>query len=219
MDFSQARFNMIEQQIRPWGVLDPTVLNLLSKVKREDFVSPAQQTLAFSDMELPLPNSTLMLQPKQEARFIQALELKLTDKVLEIGTGSGYITALLAHLTQHVYSVEVDSAMITLAQQNLTKINVKNITLIQANGLDGLAEMAPFDVIFVSGSLPVMPEILKRQLATGGRMIVTLGDTPAMSAYLIKRDSENSINKTALFETYLPRLIGYERIEPERFVF
>jgi len=190
MDFEQARFNMIEQQIRPWDVLDPKILSLLFHVKREDFVGQQQKSLAFTDVELPLSNGSFMLQPKQEARMVQDLEIQPQDKILEIGTGTAYVTALLANLGQHVYSVEIDEGMLVNARQSLKKAGIKNVTLFQANGITGLKKHAPYDVIFVGGSVPVVPESLKNQLSHGGRMILAVGDLPVMHLCLIQRLNE-----------------------------
>ncbi|HJV06110.1 MAG TPA: protein-L-isoaspartate O-methyltransferase [Chromobacteriaceae bacterium] len=219
MDFEKARFNMVEQQIRPWDVLDPKVLDLLFHVKREEFVDAAQRTLAFVDTELPMKNGSKMLQPKLEARLAQDVGVRAEDKVLEIGTGAGYLTALLAKLGHHVYSVEIDADIKAQAAENLKKAGISNVTLVEGNGLEGLTSQAPFDVIVVGGSLPVVPENLKAQLAIGGRMIVIVGDKPVMTTKLIKRESETGFSETNLFETCIARLAKYEAIEPERFAF
>lgn len=219
MDFENARFNMVEQQIRPWDVLDPKILDLLFHVKREDFVADDKRQLAFVDTELPLPHGGKMLQPKLEARLAQDVAVEAQDKVLEIGTGAGYLTALLAKLGRHVYSVEINAATRETAAANLKKAGIGNVTLVEGNGLDGLQQQAPFDVIVVGGSLPVVPEGLKAQLAVGGRMIVVVGDLPVMSCKLIKRVGESSFSETNLFETCISRLAKAEAIEPERFVF
>jgi protein-L-isoaspartate(D-aspartate) O-methyltransferase len=219
MDFENARFNMVEQQIRPWDVLDPKILDLLFHVKREDFVADDKRQLAFVDTELPLPHGGKMLQPKLEARLAQDVAVEAQDKVLEIGTGAGYLTALLAKLGRHVYSVEINAATRETAAANLKKAGIGNVTLVEGNGLDGLQQQAPFDVIVVGGSLPVVPESLKAQLAVGGRMIAVVGDLPVMSCKLIKRVGESSFSETNLFETCISRLAKAEAIEPERFVF
>lgn len=220
MDFEQARFNMVEQQIRPWEVLDPAILDLLFHVKREDFIGEDRRSLAFADVELPLPNGSRMLQPKMEARMVQDLALQAGDRVLEVGTGSGYVTALLASLSAEVFSVESDAAMQATAEANLRRAGcLGKVHLQQGNGLLGLEAHAPFDAIFVGGSVPVVPERLKAQLAIGGRMVVTVGDLPVMTMRLIRRVAENAFTDTALYETCLPRLQGSEAIEPERFQF
>lgn len=217
MDFEKARFNMVEQQIRPWDVLNTQVLDLLFHVKREEFVSDKQKTIAFVDTELPLPNGSRMLEPKMEARLVQELNLAPEDKVLEIGTGSGYLTALLASFSKHVYSLDIDPAMTALAKANLARANIHNVTLVTANGVDGLPTNAPFNAIVVGGSLPALPEALTSQLAVGGRLLVVLGDAPSMSLTLIERESETGLRTTKLFETVLTPLQDVE--QPERFAF
>ncbi len=217
MDFEKARFNMVEQQIRPWDVLNTQVLDLLFHVKREEFVSDKQKTIAFVDTELPLPNGSRMLEPKMEARLVQELNLAPEDKVLEIGTGSGYLTALLASFSKHVYSLGIDPAMTALAKANLARANIHNVTLVTANGVDGLPTNAPFNAIVVGGSLPALPEALTSQLAVGGRLLVVLGDAPSMSLTLIERESETGLRTTKLFETVLTPLQDVE--QPERFAF
>lgn len=217
MDFEKARFNMVEQQIRPWDVLNTQVLDLLFHVKREEFVSDKQKTIAFVDTELPLPNGSRMLEPKMEARLVQELNLAPEDKVLEIGTGSGYLTALLASFSKHVYSLDIDPAMTALAKANLARANIHNVTLVTANGVDGLPTNAPFNAIVVGGSLPTLPEALTSQLAVGGRLLVVLGDAPSMSLTLIERESETGLRTTKLFETVLTPLQDAE--QPERFAF
>ena len=217
MDFEKARFNMVEQQIRPWDVLNTQVLDLLFHVKREEFVSDKQKTIAFVDTELPLPNGSRMLEPKMEARLVQELNLAPEDKVLEIGTGSGYLTALLASFSKHVYSLDIDPAMTALAKANLARANIHNVTLVTANGVDGLPTNAPFNAIVVGGSLPALPEALTSQLAVGGRLLVVLGDAPSMSLTLIERESETGLRTTKLLETVLTPLKDVE--QPERFAF
>jgi protein-L-isoaspartate(D-aspartate) O-methyltransferase len=220
MDFERARFNMVEQQIRPWEVLDPVVLDLLFHVKREDFTSENQRSLAFADVELPLPNGSRMLQPKMEARMLQDLAIQSTDKALEIGTGSGYVTALLSHLAAEVISLDTDESMLNAAKEKLHQAGCdKNVRLIHGNGLTTSEDNGPFNVILVGGSTPVVPEFLKRQLAVGGRMLVTVGDLPVMAMHLVRRTSEGEFSDNILFETCLPRLQGCEAIEPERFQF
>ncbi|MCD5360456.1 MULTISPECIES: protein-L-isoaspartate O-methyltransferase [Chromobacterium] len=219
MDFENARFNMVEQQIRPWDVLDTNVLDLLFHVKREQFVAADKRSLAFVDTELPLPNGSFMLQPKMEARLAQDAAIQAQDKILEIGTGSGYLTALLAKLGQHVYSVEIDAAQRETAAANLKQAGIVNVTLVAGDGVLGLPQQAPFDVIVVGGSLPVVPQELKDQLAVGGRLIMVVGDLPVMTCKLIKRETETSFSETGLFETCIGRLAKAEAVEPERFAF
>ena len=153
MDFEKARFNMVEQQIRPWDVLNTQLLDLLFHVKRENFVADNQKAIAFVDTELPLPNGSRMLQPKMEARILQELNIAADEKILEIGTGSGYLTALLASVGKHVYSLDIDANMTALAKANLARAGIQNVTLVTANGVGGLPTNAPFDVIVVGGAL------------------------------------------------------------------
>ena len=219
MNFEQARFNMVEQQIRPWDVLDTSILDLLFHVKREDFVPVEKRQLAFVDMQLPLENGTAMLEPKVEARLLQDLQVKASDKVLEVGTGSGYLTALLAAVSQHVYSVDLDPEQSERAAANLKTAGIRNVTLSVGNGIEGVPGQAPFDVICVGGSTPVVPEALKAQLAVGGRLAVIVGDAPVMIAKVITRVGENAYQEAVSFDTNLPRLQQLDAIEPSRFSF
>lgn len=219
MDFEKARFNMVEQQIRPWDVLNTQLLDLLFHVKRENFVADNQKAIAFVDTELPLPNGSRMLQPKMEARILQELNIAADEKILEIGTGSGYLTALLASVGKHVYSLDIDANMTALAKANLARAGIQNVTLVTANGVGGLPTNAPFDVIVVGGALPSVPEELTSQLAVGGRMLVVVGDLAPLAATLVERVKEgpNGLRSTVLFETHLDALQGVG--QPERFVF
>lgn len=219
MDFEKARFNMVEQQIRPWDVLNTQLLDLLFHVKRENFVTDNQKAIAFVDTELPLPNGSRMLQPKMEARILQELNIAADEKILEIGTGSGYLTALLASVGKHVYSLDIDANMTALAKANLARAGIQNVTLVTANGVGGLPTNAPFDVIVVGGALPSVPEELTSQLAVGGRMLVVVGDLAPLAATLVERVKEgpSGLRSTVLFETHLDALQGVG--QPERFVF
>ena len=201
MNIEQARFNMIEQQIRPWDVLDPEVLELLLVVKRENFVPAAHKALAFVDAEIPLPGGDAMLMPKVEARLLQDVSLKKHENVLEIGTGSGYMAALLAHKGRHVTTVEISPELKAQAEKNLADNGVTNVTVELGNGAQGWSQGAPFDVIVVSGSLPVLPEALLQQLNVGGRLAVIIGQAPAMKAQLITRTGEAGYDTRTLFET------------------
>ena len=219
MDLNQARFNMIEQQIRPWEVLDPQVLELLSVVHREDFVPLAHKALAFVDMEIPLgaaPNQ-VMLAPRVQARLLQDLVVKKTDKVLEIGTGSGFMAALLAHQAAQVLSLEIDATIAAQAQANLQKAGVTNVTVRQADGSQGAAADGPFDVILLSGSVAEVPAALLQQLTVGGRLAAIVGDEPMMRTTLISRTSENSWTTTEPWDCNAPRLSGFA--EHSRFQF
>ena len=217
LDMEQARFNMIEQQIRPWDVLDPEVLALLSEVKREEFVPAASKTLAFADVELPLGNGISMLEPKVEARLLQEAAVKHTDKVLEIGTGSGYMAALLAARAEFVVSVEIDTSLAATARENLARAGVVNVSVEQGDAARGWAAKAPYDVIVVSGSLPVLPEALLKQLQIGGRLVGIVGDAPVMSAQLVTRTGEATFNTVNLFETVVAPLRN--AVQVEQFVF
>lgn len=219
MDFEKARLNMVEQQIRPWDVLNTQLLDLLFHVKRENFVADNQKAIAFVDTELPLPNGSRMLQPKMEARILQELNIAADEKILEIGTGSGYLTALLASVGKHVYSLDIDANMTALAKANLARAGIQNVTLVTANGVGGLPTNAPFDVIVVGGALPSVPEELTSQLAVGGRMLVVVGDLAPLAATLVERVKEgpSGLRSTVLFETHLDALQGVG--QPERFVF
>ena len=208
MNIEQARFNMIEQQIRPWEVLDPQVLDLLFVVKREDFVPVAYRNLAFADMEIPLGSGQVMLAPRVEARLLQELGIKKTDKVLEIGTGRGYMAALLAARAEHVVTIECRPALADIARQNLERANISNVTVEVANGTGGWAARGPYDAIVVSGSLPVLPEALLKQLRVGGRLAVVVGEAPVMEAQLITCTGDGIYNTVNLFETVIPALDG-----------
>jgi protein-L-isoaspartate(D-aspartate) O-methyltransferase len=201
MNIEQARFNMIEQQIRPWDVLDPEVLELLLVVKRENFVPAAHKALAFVDAEIPLPGGESMLMPKVEARLLQDVNLKKHENVLEIGSGAGYMAALLAYKGRHVTTVEISPELKALAEKNLADNGVTNVTVELGNGAQGWSKGAPFDVIVVSGSLPVLPEALLQQLNVGGRLAVIIGQAPAMKAQLITRTGEAGYDTRTLFET------------------
>lgn len=208
MNIEQARFNMIEQQIRPWDVLDPQVLDLLFVVKRENFAPPAYRNLAFADMEIPLGNGQMMLAPKIEAKMLQELGLKNTDQVLEIGTGSGYMAALLAARAEHVVTVESRPALADIAKQNLERAGVTNVTVELGDGANGWAQRGPYDAIVVSGSLPAVPAALLKQLRIGGRLAVVVGEAPVMEAQLITCTADGIYNTVNLFETVIPALDG-----------
>jgi protein-L-isoaspartate(D-aspartate) O-methyltransferase len=214
MNFEQARFNMIEQQIRPWDVLDQGVLQLLATVKREDFVPLAYKQVAFTDMEIPLQNGgkngLSMLSPKVEARLLQDLAVHKHEKVLEIGTGSGYMAALLAHKAQRVISLEINEAQAQTARANLQQAGVHNCEVRVADG--SKADMSvdgPFDVIVLSGSVASVPESLKAQLKPGGRLAAIVGNEPVMCATFITRAADGSFVTTQPWDTIAPRLQGF----------
>ncbi len=217
MDFEQARFNMIEQQIRPWEVLDQRVLSLLSEVPREDFVPEEYRQLAFSDTEIPLPHGQLMMAPRVEARLLQALDLQKDQRILEIGTGSGYVTAMLAKAGAHVTSIELYDDISKAAAERLKKYDINNVTLLTQDAMKKLPEGQEFDIILVTGSLPNMDERFKELLARDGRMAIVIGQSPAMEALLVTRVSAPQWVEESLFEIDLPALIGAK--QPNSFVF
>src|SRR3569832_54463 len=190
MNLAEARHNMIEQQIRPWDVLDQRVLELVANLPREDFVPSAYLSLAYADINIPLEHGQSMMAPKVEARMIQALNLQPRDIVLEIGTGSGYVPALLAKSAKHVYSVDIFADFAERARLKLAGHGITNVTLETGDAATGWERDQPYDVIAVTGSLPLLPDSLRRQLKVGGRLFVVTGDAPVMSAQLITRVSE-----------------------------
>jgi protein-L-isoaspartate(D-aspartate) O-methyltransferase len=211
-DVEQARFNMVEQQIRPWDVLDTKVLDALLAVRRELFVPPAYRAMAFSDLEIPLEIGATntrqhMLAPKIEARLAQELQLTPTDCVLEIGTGSGYQAALLAHLAQQVTSVEIDSQLVAFAQNNLQTNHVTNVKVETGDARNGWGT-TEYDAILVTGSVPSVPDALKYQLRVGGRLVVIVGQAPVMTACRITRTTAASFETVNLFETIVKPLRG-----------
>jgi protein-L-isoaspartate(D-aspartate) O-methyltransferase len=207
-----ARFNMIEQQIRTWEVLDPTVLQLLNDVPRENFVPAEYQGLAFADIEIPLGEGQTMLSPKLEGRILQALNIKNTQTILHIGTGSGYFTALLASLARQVISLEMNKEISAQAAKNLAKNNIQNVTLELTDGVFGRPKdkhrYEHYDVIVYTGSSPVEPIGVRKQLNIGGAMFIVLGQAPVMQATLIQRVSETGYKQDVLFETCIPELMN-----------
>ena len=201
MNFEQARFNMIEQQIRPWDLVDTKVLDLMHVVKREAFVPTVYQHLAFADTELPLGHGAVMLAPKIEARALQALAMKPHGKVLEVGAGSGYMAALLGAHADHVWTMETVSELAERARENLRRYGVTNVTVEPGNGLGGLAIHGPYDVIMVSGAVAAIPQELLAQMKVGGRLFAIVGNAPAMQAQLVTRIDETSYRTVAQFET------------------
>ena len=228
MNTEIARFNMIEQQIRPWEVLDPEVLALLARMRREDFVPPALRALAFVDTQVPLLQGAAaaqapgacMLEPKLEARLLQELQLQHHERVLEIGTGSGFMAALLAHRAQQVISLECRPELAANARLNLRHSGVDNVTVLDvsaADGAQGLPVEAPFDAIVLSGSVAAVPAALLQQLTPGGRLVAVVGDEPVMRARLYTRTAGAAFSQRDLFDTVVPRLEGFA--EPSRFSF
>lgn len=214
MNYEQARFNMIEQQIRPWDVLDQQVLDLLTMVKREEFVPAAYRDLAFADVELPLPGASIanksqhMMFPRVEARVLQALAPKKNENVLEIGTGSGYMAALLAYNAHHVTTLEFDANLAQAAQQTLRANGVTNVEVVNADGAHGWSAAAPYDVIAISGALPELPQAFLDQLKVGGRLAAFIGGNPVMEAQLVTRLSETEYRTENLFETQVAYLVA-----------
>jgi protein-L-isoaspartate(D-aspartate) O-methyltransferase len=206
MNIEQARFNMIEQQIRPWNVLDQDVLDTLVVVKREQFVPDACKNLAFVDTEIPLPGGVAMFTPKLEARLLQEVQLKKHETVLEIGAGSGYMAALLAHKGRHVTTVEILPELKAMAEANLAKAGVTNVTVEEGNGSQGWTKGAPFDVIVISGALEVLPEAFLKQIKVGGRIAAIVGQAPVMSCNIITRVSETAYDTVKVFETNVRHL-------------
>ena len=216
-NLERARFNMVEQQIRPWEVLNQHVLDLIAESPRDEYVPPEYRNLAYADMRIPLGHGQVMMSPKMEARLLQELGIDKTDRILEVGTGSGYMTSLLAALGAHVYSVEYFEDLKQSAAQKLAEHGVENVTLETGDAAAGWDKYQPYDVILITGSTPVLPEGFKQSLAEGGRLIAIVGRSPVMEVRLLQRLDENSWAETALFETDLPPLIHAE--EPEKFVF
>lgn len=209
MDTELARFNMIQQQIRPWEVLDPRVLQAIQDTPRERFVPDAYKHLAFADIHIPLSHDQVMMQPKQEARLIQALELKSTDNILEVGTGSGYVTALLRELGGAVDTVDIHGELLESAQDRLTRIGYQNISFYQGDACktwDG----GPYDAIVLTGSVSFLPEEHQSNLAPGGRLVAVVGAEPVMEAILIERLGKDEFRTTSLFDTSIPPLINAE---------
>lgn len=229
MNYEQARFNMIEQQIRPWEVLDSHVLALLAVIRREDFVPLACKALAFVDMQIPLPPqhnpSQCMLEPKVEARILQDLAVQKHEKVLEIGAGSGYMAALLAHRAQQVITLEIEPELVDMARRNLQKAGIYNAEVRLADGAANLAEAVsdngplrgPFDVIVLSGSVAAVPPELLDQLKVGGRLSAIVGDAPMMRATLVTRVTKDAWRTTQAWDTVAPRLVNFP--EPSKFTF
>lgn len=217
IDVERARFNMVEQQIRPWEVLDQEVLDLLFAVRREEFVPAQYRSLAFVDTEIPLGHGEKMLAPKIEARMVQALAVKPGDRVLEVGTGSGYMTALLAKRGAHVYSVEIIPEFSAQAAAKLKAHGIDNVTLEVGDAARGWDRHAPYDVIVLTGSVPVLADAFERSLNPGGRLLAVIGEAPAMEARLITCTAPDTYNSIGLFETCIPALRNAP--QPERFVF
>ena len=225
MNTAQARFNMIEQQIRPWNVLDANVLELLATIRREDFVPLAHKALAFADLELPLRGTAaqaaasgqVMLEPRLEARLLQDVAVQAHESVLEIGTGSGFMAALLGHRAQRVLSLEIESELVTVARTNLQKSGITNVEVRQGDGAEASDLTGKFDVIVLSGSVTQVPKALLQHLNVGGRLAAVVGDEPVMRATFVKRNSATDFTTTTPWDTTAPRLLNFP--EPSRFTF
>ena len=227
MNLEQARFNMIEQQIRPWDVLDADVLEILTLVKREAFVPPEHRNMAFVDTEIPLPCGENMLQPKFEARILQELMIRKHEQVLEIGTGSGYMAALMSYQARAVTTVEIHPELVTMARASLMDYGIDNVDVEAGDGIcgwpapdnkaRGIFARQAYDIIVLSGSVPIMPQQLMQQLKVGGRMFVVTGDRPAMSAQIVTRMSDAGFNIVKRFETVIKPLRN--ALQPSRFTF
>jgi protein-L-isoaspartate(D-aspartate) O-methyltransferase len=216
-DLERARFNMIEQQIRTWEVLDQRVLDILFKVRREEFVPQSYRALAFFDMEIPLGHGEKMLHPKLEARMVQELALAPTDRVLEVGTGSGYMTALLATLGGHVYSVDIIPDFTRAASERLAAHGIRNVTLETGDASRGWDRHGPYDAIVLTASVPLLPEGFVASLKPGGRLLAVVGEPPVMEARLVTSAGGGAASTITLFETCIAPLKNAP--QPERFVF
>lgn len=217
MNLEKARFNMIQQQIRPWDVLDNDLLELLSVVRRENFVPAAHKGLAFADIEIPLRGSSelamrlgqCMLAPKVEARLLQDAAVQAHERVLEIGTGSGYMAALLAHRAQRVITLEIEPELVAMARTNLQTAGVQNVEVRQADGASGAPVEAPFDVIMLSGSVAEVPQWLLQSLKPGGRLVAIVGDEPVMCATTWTRGQTDGFSHNQNWDTLAPRLLNF----------
>jgi protein-L-isoaspartate(D-aspartate) O-methyltransferase len=215
MNLEQARTNMVEQQIRTWEVLDQDVLDLLYAVPREEFVPAQHRNLAFSDMEIPIGEGERMWQPKMEARILQELAIRKTERVLEVGTGSGYLSALLSHRAAQVVSVEIKPMLAQFGRANLERHGADNVTLEIGDAARGWPGRAPYDVIVLTGSTPLLPQSLAEQLAPGGRLFAVVGEAPAMSARIYV--NQGGWRFSDLFETVIAPLANAERSSRFRF--
>ena len=216
-DFKTARFNMIEQQIRPWNVLDSGVLDLLASVRRDTFVPEALKALAYADLEVPLPGGQHMLAPRLEARMLQDVAVRKTDSVLEIGTGSGFLTALLARRAAKVLSLELSPELVALAKANLQKAGITNADVRQGDGAQGAAAHGLFNVIVLGGSVADVPHHLLDQLKVGGRLIAIVGDDPIMRATIVTRTSATDYRTSQPWDCDAPCLQNFAQVS--RFAF
>lgn len=217
MDLELAKFNMVEQQIRPWMVLDPHILETMSAVPRENFVPQEYRHLAFADMNIPIGDDQVMLQPKVEARLLQALTPEKDDVALEIGTGTGHVAALLAHCVFDVHSIECRTQFVDLAKRNLAENNVVNVEVIHGDAGQGWNSDIDYNCIFISGSVIELPQSYRELLCIGGRLVAVIGEGSIMDAVLITRTEHADWETEYLFETHLPALDNID--QPDRFVF
>ena len=217
MNIEQARFNMVEQQIRTWEVLDSEVLDLLFKVKREDFVPPEHRDIAFADLEIPIGHGEAMMQPKVEARLLQELAIQPHETVYEVGTGSGYLAALLASRARHVTSAEIHPDLGSRAAESLRRAGIDNVTLLDGDGACAPLIESAVDVIVITGSMPVVPEAFYERLNPGGRLFAVVGDPPVMEALLVRQLERGTFQNARLFETMLKPLVNAP--QPARFRF
>jgi protein-L-isoaspartate(D-aspartate) O-methyltransferase len=217
MNVEQARFNMVEQQIRPWEVLDTDVLDLLFKVKREMFAPAEHRDIAFADLEIPIGHGEAMMQPKVEARILQELTIAPHEGVYEVGTGSGYMTALLASRARHVTSAEIHADLNARAEENLRRAGLGNVTLVVGDSAAAPLADSNFDVIVVTGSVPLIPQAFLDRLNPGGRLFAVVGDPPVMEATLVRQQEKGAVQQVKLFETLLKPLVN--AVQPPRFRF
>ncbi len=217
MDFERARFLMTQQQVRPWKVVDDRVLSVMGQLPREKFVPEHLQALAYSDTTLPIGHEQIMLTPKEQGRIAQALRLKPTDRVLEIGTGTGYLTAILASLAEHVTSVDIFEDFVHEAKTRLNELGIRNVSLCVGDAASGWSHNERYDAIVITGGLLAVPTSYKHALKEGGRLICIIGQPPAMQVRLVERGDGEQFTDHGLFETVVPLLVNAP--EPVRFTF
>ncbi len=217
LNLELARHNMVESQVRTWDVLDPRIIELLARAPRDRFVPEQLRSLAYADMSLPLGRGQIMMPPKLEARLLQALEIGRGDRILEIGTGSGFMTWLLASLGGQVFSVEIMPEFKMNAAARVAALGITNVTFETGDGSRGWARHQPYDAILLTGSVPELPDAFRGSLADGGRLVAVVGKPPVMEAMLVRRTGRESFTTYSLFETVLPPLINAR--EPEQFRF
>lgn len=217
MNIEQARFNMIQQQVRPWNVLDNHILELLEQVKREDFCPPEHRDLAFMDLEVPIAAGQVMLAPRVQARLVQDLQLKPTDKVLQIGTGTGYMTALLARCSKQVQAFETHAELMKQTVDNLKRAGIAHVDVRHGDGLAGALSNGPYDAIVLCGSVPAIPHELLDKLALGGRLIGVVGHEPMMHVHLVKRVNSGTFDTSKPWDVIVPRLQGFPEVSRFRF--